>query len=227
MKNLLLAGIMVLLMISCKEKNGNDAVWQEDEQEMVNNDLQETNSYSNEIWGFELDYPGGFEIYEGELIPDTPVINIYPDTVTNEPPFAIHQQALLTYVAVIPKGFGVDGPSGQQLSFEDWGGELPLSMDIDEQGSVVYLMENGEPWGYNIRFSQPPDNWTQYGSIFIRLSVENFDAECISENTGETKSMEDCDPLMGDSVQYSGKVNEKAAVAINEVLESFQFLTGE
>ena len=180
-------------------------------------------TYTSQKWHFSAEIPEGFKIYEGELPGASPVINFYDSGIEKEPPFAIHNDASMAYIAVLPNGFGVDAPGGPRKSLQDWEETLPLSFQIDPDNSYAYLLESGEPWAVSLSFHTPPPGWNEYGSIYVFYEINNFRAECFSSNTGEEIPMNRCNPMEGDAMKFYGNISEEKRSALNDILESLYF----
>lgn len=217
--SLILIGV---LFFSCRNSAGNGQ--KEEESATPQSQVAEkTTTYTSKEWNLSAEIPEGFEVYEGNLPGKAPVINIYDNDIEKEPPFGIHNDASMAYIAIIPEGFGVDGPGGPRKSLQDWDGNLSLEFNVHPNESYVYLLENGEPWAVSLSFSSPPPGWNEYGSIFMFYEVNNFRAECFSANTGEEISMEECNALGGDAMKFYGDVSEEKKQALNNILESMYF----
>ena len=188
---------------------------------------QDLKRYSSEKWHFTMQFPAEYQTFDGELPGETPVINVYDKQNKQSPPYAIHENAAASYIAFLPRGFGVDAPSGEQKTFREWGKNLPLSFEIDRVNSVIYLLENGQPWAASIKFYSPPPGWKDHGSIFVHYAVNNFKAECFSQNSNDKKGMEDCDPFGGDRITYSGGVSAESKETLNLILGSLYFSSEE
>ena len=203
--------------VNNSDKHGNDDTLNHSEKEKA--DWQ---NYTSQKWHFSIEFPGDFEMYEGNLPAKTPVVNLYDVENDSQPPFAIHEPAVASYIAFLPEGFGVDGPGSTRKSLAEWDVHLPLSFTVDSQESTVYLLENGNPWAVNLSFNSPPPNWNQYGSIFVHYPVQNLRAECMNE-AGEKIPMEKCDPLAGDKMKYFGGVPAEKRKTLNAILSSLEF----
>ncbi|SOC78633.1 Immunoglobulin-like domain of spore germination [Salinimicrobium sediminis] len=214
--------LIALIFFSCRnaaEKEQEETTSEAPEPKMT----ASTKNYTSQKWHFSAEIPEGFEIFEGELPGESPVINFFDPEIEEEPPFAIHNDAEDAYIAVLPKGFGVDAPGGPRRSFKEWKGDLPLSFQADPESSYAYLLENGEPWAISVRFQTPPPGWNEYGSIYVFYEVNNFRAECFSSNTGEEVDMKECNPMEGDAMKFYGEVSEEKRSALNDILESLYF----
>ncbi|MFD1095180.1 Gmad2 immunoglobulin-like domain-containing protein [Salegentibacter chungangensis] len=214
---------LLILLFSCKEAKDNKEESSKPELGKKGTSLQNLNSYSNSQWHFSLKYPQNYITTGSDLPGDVPVINIYERSVSEKPPFAIHEEAGIGYIAILPKGYGVDGPSGKSSSFLEWSGSLELKEDIDPEESRVYLLENGEPWAFKLKFSHPPKSWNEYGSVFVHFKADAFKAECEDSGTGEKKPMEGCDPMGSDIIKFTGEINENSYKSLKKILEDFKF----
>lgn len=223
--------IMFALLFSCKQEQSDKEEERPDANSPGQEDTtgipvseKELETFKSKEWAVAFKYPDSLKVFEGKLPAQSPVINVYDPANSKEAPFAIHEEPTATYIAVLPTGHGVDGPGGNRMSVTEWEGSLPVSLNIDPNNSRVFLLENGEPWGFSLRFHAPPEGWNEYGSIFIHYGVTNFRAECIETATGKTKNMEECDPLSGeDEVQYYGEVKTGGKKALDAVLQSLYF----
>lgn len=215
--------LLGLIIFSCR--NSGEKEQQKESTTPAPEPLGSTTKYTSQKWHFSAEIPQGFETYEGQLPGESPVINFYDSSIEQEPPLGIHNDASMAYMAILPKGFGVDGPGGPRKTLEEWKGELPLAFDIDNENSFAYLLENGEPWAISLSFHSPPQGWNQYGGIYIFYQVDDFRAECFSSNTGEEISMDLCNPMEGDAMKFYGNVSDEKRGALNSILESLYFTT--
>ncbi|WP_029037993.1 Gmad2 immunoglobulin-like domain-containing protein [Salinimicrobium xinjiangense] len=211
-----------LLLFSCRNSAGSG-----EKEETTAAPEQDTTmtmeTYTSQKWHFSTKIPEGFIVYEGNLPGEAPVINFYDRSIEQEPPFGIHNDASMAYIAVLPEGYGVDGPGGPRKSFKDWDSSLKLDFNIDPNESYAYLLESGEAWAVSLKFFSPPQVWNEYGGIYVFYEVNNFRAECFSANTGEEISMEECNALGGDAMKFYGDVSEEKKEALNAILENLYF----
>jgi hypothetical protein len=213
------------MFLSCRNSGGSGeaqmpTLGEEAVQEEQNTNMQ---SYTSQKWHFSTEIPQGFKVFEGQLPGGSPVINIYDREIDQQPPFGIHNKATMAYMAVLPKGFGVDGPGGPRKSLNEWEGNLPLSFSINKNDSYAYLLESGEPWAISLSFNSAPPGWNEYGAIYIFYQVNDFRAECFSSNTGESIPIDQCDPMGGDAMKFYGKLSEEKMSALNGILERLYF----
>lgn len=217
---------VVIGLLSCKNEKKEPSSPQVPVQETAETQTDSLKEYHSEKWHFSLKYPSSYEVAEGELPASAPVVNIYAPGDESDPPLAIHENAKASYIAFLPEGYGVDAPAGTRRSFEEWEGNLPLSFEIDPVHSTIYLLDSGEPWAASLRFDTSPPGWKDHGSIFVHFAVADFEAACFDGDSKEAKAMEACDPLVGDEVKYSGKVDPDSKEALYTVLENIR-LTSE
>ena len=212
-------------LIGCKNKESKDTRPLEGKPTDLteNKRLQSLEEYQNEKWDFSLQYPSNYALLESELPGNSPVINVYPGNSKYEPPFAIHEEPDNSYIAILPKGFGVDGPSGKRKNFMDWEPDEPLDIQIDREESKAYLLENGDAWAYFLKLDKQPEQWQKYGGVFVNFKTSEFKVECFDPESGEPKKMSDCDPMGMDEVRYSGKVDKEDKKQLHEILNTIEF----
>ena len=219
----------LFLFTSCKEgKNpedqekvqpvGNDSVQKREEQ----GTKRQLKEFTSAKWGLFFTYPEQYEVFEGQLPGKAYVINVYEKEAQQSPPLGIHEDASLAYITILPGGYGVDAPAGDRMTFLEWPKNLPLSFEINKQESIIYLLENGEPWAYSLRFHSSPGSWNEYGLIFIHLKINNFRTECFGKD-GKEKPLKACDPLTGDEIRHFGEPDEKSRKELREILSSIYF----
>jgi len=219
--------VITLVAFGCKNPEDTDRTSRSEvEQDTVIESQTEIQKYKSDTWNFAFEYPEDLMVSEGQLSQNSKVINVYPESMNISKPLAIHEKPGIPYIAFLPKGYGVDAPSGRKKSIKDWSANLNLSFNVDETESQVYLLENGQPWAYFLRFHQPPKGWNKYGGIFVHYAVTNFNASCVSAN-GEIIPMEKCDPISENKVSFSGEVEGKSKKKIDMVLESLYFTRGD
>ncbi|WP_339647422.1 Gmad2 immunoglobulin-like domain-containing protein [uncultured Salegentibacter sp.] len=222
MKISLLSMLLVLAAFGCKNNPGSAETSKDQEEQNTKKINNEVQKYVDSTWNFALEYPSNFEVLEDELPANSSVVNVYSKKVDISKPLAIHEEPEIAYIALLPKGFGVDGPSGKQKSFNNWESVLDLSFNFNKNDSRVYLLENGEAWAYYLKFYQSPEKWDEYGGIFVHYQIENFNATCISTG-GESKPMQECDPMGEDEVRFSGEINEKSKMQLDKIMSSLYF----
>lgn len=212
---------LCFLLISCKNTSEENRTDQE-------SNLSETQNgnYQNDDFGFGLQLNPSWEILESEE-DGNPIINIYKKDNSSQPPYAIHENAEIGFISILPEGLPVDGLSGQSVNLLHYDNN-PFKLDaIDEKESLVYLLEDGNAYAFYIHLKEEPENWKNYGGIFIHPRVANFKGICYDEN-GNEKALEDCDEFGGsDSIKFSGEVDMQQMQDLIEIMNSFQFKISE
>lgn len=228
MKLLLSCFLIVILSIGCKSRKNDVAKTNNLEENIVTstNKNSEIEHYKNHSWKFALEFPSNFKVFEGVLPGKYPVINFYSKGSNLDLPLKIHEAPELAYIAMLPKGFGVEAPSGKSESIKNWAGNLQLSFHFNELESRVYLLESGEPWAYFIKFHQPPEEWSDASGIFVHYPIKDFKSSCISQ-PDESKPMEDCDTRARDKIVNSGTVVKDGKAELNTLLSSLYFFRND
>lgn len=224
---LLPAFLLVFVLFSCKNDQQKNSVTEEFSNQTTQDTAKSYSSlknYSSEQWNFTAEIPPHFKVAEMQLPAETPVVNIYDTTNVKPPPYAIHEDASLSYIAVLPEGYGVDAPAGKQLTYNEWQGDINLNFEVDGEQSVIYLLENDEVWAYSFRLKYPPQGWNEYGSIFVHMKVDNYTAKCFDLSSGEEKSMSNCMPMGGsDQIKYFGRLDPESEEDLLKILSTIEF----
>ncbi|TDN87229.1 immunoglobulin-like protein involved in spore germination [Salegentibacter sp. 24] len=225
MKMLFLWILLFLASSGCKNPKNNTGNSQAQPAGHTKDSLQSgILKYKDTIWNFAFKYPSDYTVIKGKLPGNSIVINVYPKAADIDKPLAIHEKPERSYIAFLPKGFGVDAPSGEQKSVMDSKINFNLTFNINEQESMVYLLENGQAWAYFIRFDQPPEKWNRYGGIFVHNAIRNFNASCFS-SSGKLKPMQQCDPMGEDRIKISGEIDKTSKRKLDLVLNSLYFFS--
>jgi hypothetical protein len=224
---LLPALLLVFVLFSCKNDQQKNSVPEESSVRTTQDTVKSYSGfkkYRSEQWSFTAEIPAHYDLAEMQLAAKTPVVNIYDTTNVKAPPYAIHEDAALSYIAVLPEGYGVDAPAGKQITYREWQGDINLNFEVDGEQSVIYLLENDEVWAYSFRLKYPPQGWNEYGSIFVHLKVDNYAAKCFDVSSGGEKSMSNCMPMGGsDQIKYFGKVDPESEEDLLKILSTIEF----
>ncbi|MFA0963633.1 Gmad2 immunoglobulin-like domain-containing protein [Roseivirga sp. BDSF3-8] len=183
-------------------------------------DKVEPEPYHNEAYVISLDLPNGWTALENISGSPVPVINIYKKDTGAEPPIHLHAGPEVSHVSFYPEGYGTELPHSQQERLLDKALPFPSPFDVNKGRSIRFLLQNGEAWAYLLRPQSPPSGWTEEGFIMIKYSLENFKTTCYEATSDETKPMDTCDPMGGDSVVYSGSVVEASRREVAAVMQS-------
>lgn len=179
--------------------------------------------YSNNKYSFSLKFPKSLAVLESRLPGDVPVINIYEPDSGKNPPFSVHEQASLAYLAFLPEGYGVDAPSGDQVSLQEWEGSVPLEENFEKKESKIYRLKNGKAWAMSLRLKEQPKSWSPSGMIYVHFKVKNFQGECLDGKTGKTKPLNECEEMGGnDRLIYSGEVDDQCREELLDVLKTLK-----
>lgn len=97
------------------------------------------------------------------------------------------------------------------------------AINFQEFESEVFTLENDQAWAYFLAPSSPPTSWDEYGFIFTQSAIQDFRMICLDGETGKKKSMEDCDPMMGDEINIYGNIPDEKMEEMKEILGSIGF----
>lgn len=164
-------------------------------------------TYRSERFGFAIDVPAGWRVYEGSD-PYVPVINVYPPIVTAKPPF--DQAADVVAVSIFPQGI--------RNTFILGGSE---KRDREEGVVTNFKLESGETWATRLVPAEPPKSWKPWGFVWARARVTGLSFGC--RRDGEEIPYGDCDPTGGDDVIRRGTLDAASAKLVTKMLESFRF----
>lgn len=181
------------------------------------------NTYKSGQFNFSLEYPQGWKVHEGQK--GIPLISIYnPEDVKQEDlPLTVHADASLSYVSFFPEGWGTELPSGRQQNLKESTKTNPAFFKIDVNRSKVFMLEEGEIWAYLLYPLSPPAGWSGNGFVFAQAGADSVNIRCFDRKSGRSRSMEDCNPLMGDSVTRTGKLSDTEKKQVEDILNSVRF----
>ncbi|PVW16240.1 Gmad2 immunoglobulin-like domain-containing protein [Marixanthomonas spongiae] len=226
MKNFTIYILIILVCFGCADTNKKKPTGTEGARD-PNNEPTESKQYQNTQWQLQASVPPQYGILESKLPGDVPIINFYSKTTKKNPPFVYHEAPNLSYIAVLPKGFGTETPNGKQQPLSKWDGRLATGFDLNKEKSTVFLLENGEPWAYMLTPASLPNDWNEYGTIFVHVSVTDFEGKCSTKNNTE-KPMEECEVLGGtDRIAFYGTVDAASKNELHDILKSLQFISTE
>lgn len=186
--------------------------------------------YSNSRYHFSFEYPDNWKIFEdSDSSGKPPVINVYNYTSDRsaKPPFKLHEDAGMSYIAFFPEGLGVDGPTGDRIMLHEAGTDVTVSFDVDKETSVAYQLNDGTVWGYLLKPISPPPGWADEGFIFVRVGVKGFKIKCF-DASGKEKAPVNCNTLGGNDrlVRY-GDVKRDQRQQVDRILSSLHFFKGD
>lgn len=219
---LFLAGFFALLIISCSksgEKAENGATGQKNTDTEL---TKKTDVYSNEKYAIKAGVPAGMQILESKIANRTPVINFYRSDSLVQPPLDIHEPPYISFVSVLPDGFGTEPPSGKKIALADTTLLQNTRTWFNTEKSYAYLLNDGTPWAYELRPDSLPDSWSEYGMIFAQIRHSELETQCLDKKSGKAISMKKCDPLAGDRFIRSAHIDSESRSQIRALLESIQ-----
>ncbi|MGK7388796.1 MAG: Gmad2 immunoglobulin-like domain-containing protein [Candidatus Cyclobacteriaceae bacterium M2_1C_046] len=180
--------------------------------------------YQNDKYKFSIKHP---DFYKVEVVNKAfPLISMYnpSEKVSGHPD--LHADASISFINIYPKGLGTELPFGKRVSIKEYDAEIPADFSVDPIESKIFMLEDGDPWGYFLKPSAPPERWNENGFIFVQMAIKDYRSECIDEESKEVKPMEGCDPMMGDKIKKFGSVNDEQRQIVRNILQSLYF-TGE
>jgi hypothetical protein len=169
-------------------------------------------TYESAKWGFSLDVPPGWEVYEGSD-PYVPVVNVYVPVGRKRPPF--DQSADVASVSVYPLGI----KDTEIFSARERGEtEVPGAGDAVE---TRFTLEDGSVWARQITFSDAPEGWKPWGFVWARATVVGPAFGCSRD--GVEVPFDTCRPLAGDEVVRRGQLDRTSASTVERILRSLRF----
>ncbi|TQD38835.1 Gmad2 immunoglobulin-like domain-containing protein [Haloflavibacter putidus] len=191
----------------------------------LKNETVETKQYQSKEFQLQASIPPEYAILESKLPGDVPVINFYAKNSGEKPPFAYHEKPGLSYIVVMPKGFGTETPNGKREKLAEWNGSFKTGFALDKEKSTIFLLENGQAWAYLLTPASLPKNWDAYGKIFVHFDVNNFESKCFTRDNTE-KPMAQCEVMGGtDRLALYGEVDSFSKNKINSILKDLQFIS--
>lgn len=169
--------------------------------------------YESQKWGFSLEVPAGWEVYEGSD-PYVPVVNVYVPVGRKRPPF--DQSADIASVSVYPLGIKDTNIFSARTRAEI---EVPGAGDATE---TRFTLENGAIWARQVNFSDAPAGWKPWGFVWARAAVADLAFGCSRD--GVEVSFDTCRPPEGDDVVRRGRLDTASAVTVERMLRSLRFV---
>lgn len=154
--------------------------------------------YENDKYGFSINIPNEWDVYEVNSLDETPAIFFYPKDSVIQPPFLYGQNEL--FIAIYPMGFSVGGKTGWE--------------EKEVSGVVSYITSSGDAWGIEKRFNDR-------GIIFGSTNINNLEEVCMR---GDLKILlRECNPVTDDFVIRTGNVNKEGLETIKKIIDSLSF----
>lgn len=141
-----------------------------------------------------------------------PAVNIYPEDAEASSPF--DHFAEVDNVSIYPRGVPTEGVVGERVQ-----SELDFAPAVDTDRAVDYVLANGNVWATYAPFSDVPDSWESYGFLFARTRIMDERTEC--RRDGESVPDAKCQPLLGDEIIRTGRIDPQMRHTQEQILESF------
>lgn len=182
-------------------------------------------AYESRKYNVGLQRPADWRIEETEKSEAFTMVNIFSPRreAAIELPITIHADAGVSHVSLYPHGFGTELPSGDRATLDTFDRTAPVDFALAHEESYAFQLENGQTWGYLLQPAAPPAGWSEQGFIFAQIAVDNFEARCFDEATGEAIDMQACDPMTGDRIERSGTLQAAEQEAVRRILRSIHF----
>lgn len=158
-------------------------------------------TYSSTEYGFELKYPSDWKV-ANDVAAGEPRFSIYK---SGEAPLTHHKNT--TQVSIFPKGLGTEGPIGRHKTVT-----MNLTQAV-EKSVFEYFTEDGEEYGYAIRFQTIPKSWESYGYVWGSTIVTSY------------STVEECSvPCEGlPNLWVKGDVDENEMNTVKQIMSTFKF----
>jgi hypothetical protein len=181
-------------------------------------------TYRNSEYQIQLQKPNDWKVVESPVL-EGKVINFFPGNATlkNKLPFSIHHDADVSFIVIYPRGLATEFPAGASKVLRQTGLSFEMKIELDENNSKIFYLENGKIWGYALVPENPPSKWGKYALIFAQAAVGEFAVDCYDKKSGNPKPAARCDPMSGDSLVRKGKIDEQSLHTIQQILSGITF----
>jgi hypothetical protein len=215
----ILAGVVVLYLIG---KSSPQPVPQPADKEIFEQESTNVNpregwrSYSDEVYGFSVEFPQGWVVATGTLATGEPVISIFQAVSTSsESLVSVYgPEDVAPHISVYPQG-----TAGED--FLDVRKGSAVIVEIPQASANDYVLQSGKPWATKAVFESVPKNWTENGYVFTRVVVEEEEIVYMRGDVQITES--DFDVEVGDRFERVGFIDSNIRSLEEEVLRSFRF----
>lgn len=210
-KKIILIGVVVLVVFLTWFLNREEEI----PGKLVNDVDKGWVTYTNEAYGFQLEFPNTWQLFE-DFSTGSPMINVYKRVPGVNPPYDHFSN--VPHVSVYPNGLPKEGVVGD---YED------ITEDQKYVGEKVtqfneYTLEDGSVWARFITFKNPPETWQDWGYIWTRGEVRDYQEICFDGE--EEVSIYECNTFNGDYIRRSGTISTAIDDIQIEILDSFRFL---
>ena len=172
--------------------------------------------YTNDEYGFQLDFPKNWTIYES-FEDEKLEISFYKDQFYND--FPLDYFSNTTHFSIYPNGIAQSGVIGIQKE------SLEINSKINESVNNVnnFVLEGSDQsWVTFINFENPPENWKSWGFVLMRNKIGNYEEKCF--NGEQEVTIYECNPFEGDNIKRFGEINNDDLDTQLKILETFRFI---
>jgi hypothetical protein len=134
----------------------------------------------------------------------------------------VHAHHDVSFVSILPAGFGTELPASQSRRLSSWSGTLELPFRVASKKARVLLLADGAPWAFFLPLAAPPEGWSEDAFIFAQARVRSLRAACFAEGAEREVDPETCDPMVGDRMVLEGEVDDTALAAVRDILASLE-----
>lgn len=171
-------------------------------------------TYTNETFGFSIEYPSNWRFAEFPDDAIAPTFNFYPaGTDTSKLPFTHHSESV-THVSVFPQGIPTEGFFGETA-------ETEVDFQVSTNNARNFVLADGTPFATMAVVSNGAAGWTDWAFLFAHVVVDEMAVTCMRGGAEVTDDL--CDPLAGDTLVRSGKIDAAHRAIEKRMLESFRF----
>lgn len=180
--------------------------------------------FESEEYDFDFKYPADWTYESFSPASDQFILNFFEKEKKNklDLPILVHTNADNSFIGFYPEGYGTELPVGKSRPLNEDEIEW-ITFNLNTEKSEVFTLENGQAWAYFLVPSSPPPGWDEYGFIFAQSAIRDFSMICLDGKTGEEKSTQECDPMMGDEIKIFGNITEENMEEMKEILGSIGF----
>jgi hypothetical protein len=197
--------LLVVLLVA-----GGITIFNQDNQEVI------FDTYTNEEYGFSLERPTDWVVFEATNDPLGPKINIYKSG-RRDGQLPLDHFANATHVSIYPQGIATEGiiSLNRELS------ETPTSFET--QHAIEFIQEDATPFALYLNPNIPPENWDEAGFIWARAYMPDLKTEC-RRGDEVVEDIQNCESEKGDTIVYSGTLDADEWRTIEHIIGSITFL---
>lgn len=171
-------------------------------------------TYESDDFAFYFEYPSDWSVKM--TTSPVPGIHVLPSNTNLENIDNITHHTNITNVSFFPQGYPIEGIfSESHYSSDDY------FLNRKEE-TIDFYLTSGVIWGTMINLNFTPTGWNSDGFIWSRTSITDHKAICFDGDKEIPKS--ECDPMIGNTVKYSGSIDLSERSIQEEILRSIKFV---